>query len=75
MRDMSCNLPTWAYQLGYRLKGEMGTYGCLYLSKEDRTSMQFGPGPSPSILEIGDIISGLEGKETRYSGNITYTRF
>lgn len=72
MRDMSCNLPTWAYQLGYRLKGDMGTYGFLYLSKGDRTVREFRFGQDPNIFEIGDIINELEDQEARWPGEVAY---
>ena len=61
MRDMTLNLPTWAWQLGYELEGDMGSFGDLYLSKYRKVTKKFNYWEVPNIFEIGEIISGIEG--------------
>ena len=60
MHDMSLNLPYWARLQGYRLLGNYGTEGELYLYKGGdlmevwRTRME-----TPSIIEIEEFIEDV----------------
>ena len=60
MRDMTTNLPTWAWYLGYELEGDLGTFGDLYLTKYRKLTKKFNYWEVPNIFEIGEIISGLD---------------
>lgn len=65
MYDMSVNLPTWTYYLGYRLEGEKGTFGTLYLYKGFKSIRKFDYWKVPNIIEIGEIIGEIESQEIR----------
>jgi len=57
MRDMSLNLPTWAWQLGYRLEGDLGTVGDLFMSKDGKPVRAWRhPAKVPDIFELEEII-------------------
>lgn len=61
MRDMSVNLTSQAYYLGYRLEGDLGTIGNLYLYKDGQTvATWFYPKRAPDIFEMEDVIGNLE---------------
>lgn len=61
MRDMSINLPSWAYNLGYRLRGNFGTIGDLCLYKDGSTVRTwYYPKSVPNIFELEELIRGLE---------------
>ena len=60
MRDWSINLPSWAYQLGYRLQGGMGAYDKLELYRNSKTVRIFDYFEVPNIIEIGEIIEQEE---------------
>jgi hypothetical protein len=61
---MSTNLPSWAYNLGYRLEGDLGTIGDLYLYdvEGDPARTWYYPERSPNIFELEEIVKGLEWK-------------
>lgn len=61
--DWSINLPTWAYQEGYRLEGRRGTYDDLELYKNFRLIRKFGYNKIPNIIEIEEVIDGIESQE------------
>lgn len=61
MRDMSINLPSWALRLGYRLAGDLGTIGELFLYRNDRAIRMWRSTESvPNIIEMEEILRNLE---------------
>ncbi len=59
--DMSINLPSWARIIGYRLEGNLGTVGDLYLYKNGEVvRVWLYPNKAPNIFELEEIIRGLE---------------
>ena len=63
---MSINLPSWAVREGYTLEGDLGTFGDLFLSKDEKIVREWiCPEKSPNIFEMEEIIIELEGKEVR----------
>ncbi len=56
MTDWSINLPAWAYQLGYRLRGMCGTYDSLHLLKYSEIIKTFEYDKIPNLAEIEEII-------------------
>ena len=67
MRDWSINLPSWAYQLGYRLLGGMGAYDVLTLYRGPKIVRTFGYLEVPNIIEIEEII---EQEESYYNTSL-----
>jgi len=58
---MSLNLPTWAWQLGYRLEGNLGTVGDLYLYKDGHVvKTWWHPDEAPNIFEMEEVIKEIE---------------
>lgn len=58
---MSSNLPSRAYNLGYRLEGNLGTIGDLYLSRDGRLIEVWRyPRRAPNIFEMEELIEGWE---------------
>ncbi len=60
MKDQSSNLPSWAYQLGYRLMGNTGTYDSLLLLKGFERVKAFDYWEIPNIIEMEEIIKKME---------------
>ena len=61
MRDLSINLPSWAYHLGYRLEGGVGTYDELFLYKDFRVVRKWEwLERQPSIFEMEEIVGEVE---------------
>lgn len=63
MRDMSSQLPTWAWYNGYRLYGEIGTFGDLYLVKDGNTIKVwswFTEPPPYNICLLDELLTKLE---------------
>lgn len=59
--DWSHNLPTWAYTLGYRLLGGMGTYDDLHLYKGRKLVKTWDwLSKDPSMIELEEIVRGIE---------------
>jgi hypothetical protein len=72
MRDHSWNLPQWAWERGYRLLGNCGTFDDLYLVKDPLgdflgTIKIFPYNKIPTIYEIEDIIKELENGRHHFS--------
>ena len=57
----SINLPTWAYNIGYRLEGEGGTYDDLYLCKDGRVVRLEA---IPNIFELEKLLAEVESQKT-----------
>ena len=65
MRDFSVNLPSWAYNTGYRLEGGAGTYDELYLYKDGRVVKKWDwLERVPNISELEEFIEGLNSSTT-----------
>ena len=61
MIDMSVNLPSWAYNEGYRLEGDLGTVGDLYLYKNGSVVQVWRyPKRVPNIFEMEEAIKEFE---------------
>jgi len=61
MRDFSSQLPTWTYQIGYRLQGGTGTYDVLELYKGLRLVKRWDwLDEVPSIMELEEIVREVE---------------
>jgi hypothetical protein len=60
MKDFSINLPSWAYQLGYRLEGLEGTYDDLYLYKDREVVKRWLWNRTPNIYEMEEVIKEIE---------------
>jgi len=61
VRDMSINLPTWAWYEGYRLEGDLGTVGDLYLYRDGTLVRAWRhPEEAPNIFELEEFLEGLE---------------
>ena len=65
MRDFSINLPSWAYNAGYRLEGGMGTYDELYLYKDGKVVRKWSwLERAPNIFELEEEIERLDNSAT-----------
>lgn len=62
--DHNKNLPTWAYNLGYKLEGRTGSYDELVLYKERDIKRVFQYWENPSIVSMEEILREIEDKET-----------
>ncbi|KKM73764.1 hypothetical protein LCGC14_1407140 [marine sediment metagenome] len=61
MHEMSSNLPTWAWQLGYRLEGDLGTVGDLYMYRDGEVVQVWRhPKEAPGMIDIEEIIKKIE---------------
>lgn len=67
MRDLSVNLPSWAYHLGYRLEGGMGTFDELFLYKGFRIVRTWTwLDRIPNLFEMEEVVKEIE---ERHNGN------
>jgi hypothetical protein len=61
MADLSINLPTWAFWLGYRAEGDYGTYGNLSLFKKGELVKEWSSWErQPNIFELEEFIKEYE---------------
>lgn len=61
MRDFSINLPSWAYNEGYRLEGGTGTWDELYLYKDMKLIKRWDwLAREPNIFEMEELIKEYE---------------
>lgn len=66
MKDFSINLPSWAYNEGYRLEGGGGTYDELFLYKDGKVVKRWGwLERIPNIFEMEELIIGLDNNSSR----------
>jgi hypothetical protein len=64
VRDLSINLPSWACREGYRLEGSCGTFGELYLLKDDKVVKYWSCSErSPSIFEMEELLNEIESQK------------
>lgn len=64
MTNFSNNLSTHAYQLGYRLEGDRGTYGSLQLTKDGSTVKDWDWSKIPNIIEMEEIVDSIESQKS-----------
>lgn len=61
MRDFSVNLPSWAYHLGYRLEGGVGTFDELVLKKRFRIVKVWSwLDRTPNLFEMEEVVKEVE---------------
>lgn len=65
MRDLSLNVPSWAYQLGYRVFGTMGTYGDFEIWNGFDLLKRFDWNENPNIMELEEIFREIESEKAR----------
>lgn len=73
MRNLFLSLPYWARLLGYKLEGNLGTYGEMFLYKNSETIKKWSGGDKvPNIFELEDFIVEIEGKKVMQGCKITH---
>lgn len=76
MRDLSINLPAWAYRIGYRIEGGLGTYGDLFLRKDGAEVDWWNWSErQPNIFEMEELIAERESKEATQGCPATYQSY